>query len=467
MVNKPPVHVEPRDNDWTVVREGSKRATSVHPTQSEAEKVGRELARRDETEFFLHAQDGRVREHRNYGEEPPGAPPGAPPEDKGLVDQAAQTAGTLVGGVVGAAGAAVGAAGAAVPPAGNDAGQEAHRSGSTSEATPDKEASNEETNDAEEEEEEEEEVNILTEANQDENLETPEERYAGYELYDRDGERIGKPDDLFVDEDDNPEYVGVWTEPSGSRSLLIPAEVVTVEEALTLRRMVVSRPKSVVEAGPSLQRGEELTPDLEERVRRHYGLPCLPGAEGRGGYYGAYYRGATEPAEERGPSGAAVPGAPPIPSSGAGDVGGGEHDRQGLAEPPILEGGEEEELRVRRSEEELKVETREREAGTVRVRKRVRTDRERIVVPKKRVEVTVERVPVVEGEGAGSEIGEEEEEEEIVVPIIEEEVIVEKRPVVREELRIRKEVVEDTEVVEEDVRREEIEVDDQTERNDV
>jgi uncharacterized protein (TIGR02271 family) len=466
MVNKPPVHVETRESGWAVVREGSERATSLHPTQSEAAKEGRELARRDETEFFLHAQDGRVREHRNYGEEPPGAPPGAPPEDKGLVDQAAQTAGTLVGGVVGAAGAAVGAAGAAVPPAGNDAGQEAHRSGSTSEATPDKEASNEETNDAEEEEEEEEEeVNILTEANQDENLETPEERYAGYELYDRDGERIGKPDDLFVDEDDNPEYVGVWTEPSGSRSLLIPAEVVTVEEALTLRRMVVSRPKSVVEAGPSLQRGEELTPDLEERVRRHYGLPTLPGAEGRGGYYGAYYRGATEPAEERGPSGAAVPGAPPIPSSGAGDVGGGEHDRQGLAEPPILEGGEEEELRVRRSEEELKVETREREAGTVRVRKRVRTDRERIVVPKKRVEVTVERVPVVEGEGAGSEIGEE-EEEEIVVPIIEEEVIVEKRPVVREELRIRKEVVEDTEVVEEDVRREEIEVDDQTERND-
>ena len=45
--------------------------------------------------------------------------------------------------------------------------------------------------------------------------------------------------------------------------------------------------------------------------------------------------------------------------------------------------------------------------------------------------------------------------------------MVEKRPVVKEEVRIRKEVVEDTEVVEEDVRREEIEVDDQTERHDV
>jgi stress response protein YsnF len=41
---------------------------------------------------------------------------------------------------------------------------------------------------------------------------------------------------------------------------------------------------------------------------------------------------------------------------------------------------------------------------------------------------------------------------------------VEKRPVVKEEVRIRKEVVEDTEVVEEDVRREEVEVDDQSTR---
>ena len=447
MANKPPVHVELRGNGWAVVREGSERANTLHPTQSEAAKAGRELARRDETEFFLHAQDGRVREHRNYGE----GPSAAPSEDKGLVDQATETAGTLVGGVVGAASSAVGAASAAVPTASNDAGQEPERSGGKTGASSDEAAPGEGTNDAEE-------VRSLTDERQDDASRTPEERYAGYEVYDRDGERLGKPDDLFVDEDDNPEYVGVWTDPLGSRSLLVPAEVVTVEDAS--KRMVVSRPKGVVEAAPSLGRGEELTPGLEERVRRHYGLPGLPGAEGRGGY-DAYYRGDAELAEERGGSSAAVPGAPPIPSV-AGDVGGREQDRGGLTEPDILE-GDEEVLRVTRSEEELKVGTREREAGAVRVRKRVRTDRERIVVPKKRTEVTVERVPVVEGEAAGSEIG----EDEIVVPITEEEVIVEKRPVVKEELRIRTEVVEDTEVVEEDVRREEIDVDDQTERHDV
>jgi stress response protein YsnF len=45
--------------------------------------------------------------------------------------------------------------------------------------------------------------------------------------------------------------------------------------------------------------------------------------------------------------------------------------------------------------------------------------------------------------------------------------VVEKRPVVKEELRIRKDVVEDTEVVEEDVRREEIAIDDEPTRRDL
>jgi uncharacterized protein (TIGR02271 family) len=448
MANKPPVHVEPREDGWAVVREGAERATSIHTTQSEAATKGRELARQNATEFFLHAQDGRVREHRSYEEEPSSTPS----EDKGIVDQATETAGAVTGGVVDAAARAVGAAGAVVPREGNHTGKEKERTGDTTGVDADEETSAKEDNDAEE-------VRGLTGSRQDDASRRPEERYAGYEIYDRDGVRLGKPDDLFVDEDDNPEYVGIWIDPSGSRSLLVPAEVVTVDDAS--RRMVVSRPKSVVEAGPSLGQDEDLTPGLEVRVRAHYELPILEGVEDRGAY-DAYYRSDAELAEERSRgSSSAVPSAQPIPS-GEGDVGEREHGRRDFAEPEILE-GDEEELRVRRSEEELKVDTREREAGAVKVRKRVRTDRERIVVPKKRVEVTVERVPVVEGEAAGSEIG----EDEIVVPIVEEEVIVEKRPVVKEELRIRKEVVEEAEVVEEDVRREEIEVDDQTEHRDV
>jgi uncharacterized protein (TIGR02271 family) len=124
----------------------------------------------------------------------------------------------------------------------------------------------------------------------------------------------------------------------------------------------------------------------------------------------------------------------------------------------------EDELRVQRTEEELAAGTREREAGEVRVQKDVRTDRETVEVPTRHEEVTVERVPVEEGTAATeAQIG----DEEVSVPVTEEEVVVEKRPVVKEEVRIRKDVVEDTEVVEEDLRREEIDIDDQTTRRDV
>jgi uncharacterized protein (TIGR02271 family) len=130
-----------------------------------------------------------------------------------------------------------------------------------------------------------------------------------------------------------------------------------------------------------------------------------------------------------------------------------EHHDEGITERG-------DELRVQRTEEELAAGTREREAGEVRLRKNVRTDRESIEVPTRHEEVSVERVPLSGEAATEAEIG----EDEVVVPVTEEEVVVSKRPVVKEEVRIRKDVVEDTEVVEEDVRREEIDVEDDTER---
>ncbi len=124
---------------------------------------------------------------------------------------------------------------------------------------------------------------------------------------------------------------------------------------------------------------------------------------------------------------------------------------------PAGELADEDEVSVQRSEEELRAGTREREMGNIKVRKRVETERERLEVPTRREEVTVDRVPINE-ETSTAEMG----EDEVRVPVTEEEVVVEKRPVAKEEVRIRKDVVEDTEVVEEDVRREEVEIDDET-----
>jgi uncharacterized protein (TIGR02271 family) len=118
-------------------------------------------------------------------------------------------------------------------------------------------------------------------------------------------------------------------------------------------------------------------------------------------------------------------------------------------------------LKMRRSEQEAAAGTVQRDAGSMNVKKTVRTEHEEVRVPRRREEVDVERVPVdrevSESEGAFNE-------EEVVIQVFEEEVVVSKRVVLKEEVRIRKKVVEEMEVVEVDLRKEEIEIDDQTER---
>ena len=49
-----------------------------------------------------------------------------------------------------------------------------------------------------------------------------EDQYAGYTVYDKDYDKIAKVDDLFVDESDHPEYIGVKMGFLGMRSTLIP-----------------------------------------------------------------------------------------------------------------------------------------------------------------------------------------------------------------------------------------------------
>ena len=128
-------------------------------------------------------------------------------------------------------------------------------------------------------------------------------------------------------------------------------------------------------------------------------------------------------------------------------------------------GGLEEGLRVQRSEEEVRAGIREREAGRVNVRKSVHTEREVVRVPKRREEVAIERVPVVgEAREASGATEEDIGEDEVVLQIFEEEVVVTKRVVLKEEVRLRKRVVEDEEVLEVDLRKEEVEVDDQSGR---
>ena len=64
------VHVTPRGGKWAATREGSQRASSIHDTQREAEKKGRQIARNDKAEFVLHGKQGQIMEHDSYGGDP-------------------------------------------------------------------------------------------------------------------------------------------------------------------------------------------------------------------------------------------------------------------------------------------------------------------------------------------------------------------------------------------------------------
>jgi uncharacterized protein (TIGR02271 family) len=287
-----------------------------------------------------------------------------------------------------------------------------------------------------------------------------EDLYAEYTVYDMHYEKIGKIDDLFVDENDNPEYVGVKMGFLGTRSTLIPVDLVRVNDKRQL--VEVAADKETVKNGPTFSDDREITPEFERQVFDYYRVETRQASIEREAY-GAYYSNATGRDRVDLQPGSRV------------DIATGDVERrerpispghEGPAKPGSDRTADENEIRVQRNEEELVAGTRQREAGAVNVRKRVRTDRERLSVPKKREEVSVRRVPVEEGRRPEAmEAGiVDEGDDEIRIPIIEEEIVVEKRPVVKEEIRLRKEIVEEEEVVEEDVRKEVVDVEDRTTR---
>ena len=64
------IHVTRREDGWAVVREGADRASSLHPTQSGALDVGRDMARRERGELFIHDRDNRIRDRDSFGNDP-------------------------------------------------------------------------------------------------------------------------------------------------------------------------------------------------------------------------------------------------------------------------------------------------------------------------------------------------------------------------------------------------------------
>jgi hypothetical protein len=114
-----------------------------------------------------------------------------------------------------------------------------------------------------------------------------EDTFAGYTVYDQSYERIGKVDDLFVDENDNPEYIGVKMGFLGTRSTLIPMDMVRVNDERQL--VEVAADKDTVKAGPTFDDDKDITPEFENEVYSYYGLQRAEPVTEERGAYSAYY----------------------------------------------------------------------------------------------------------------------------------------------------------------------------------
>lgn len=94
-----------------------------------------------------------------------------------------------------------------------------------------------------------------------------------YAVYDSHYERIGKVDDVLLDELDRVTYVGVKMGFFGANSTLIPVEIVRVNDK---RRLVeVAESKETIRRAPNFGQDETVSPELEDRVRTYFGLQPL------------------------------------------------------------------------------------------------------------------------------------------------------------------------------------------------
>lgn len=110
---------------------------------------------------------------------------------------------------------------------------------------------------------------------------------------------------------------------------------------------------------------------------------------------------------------------------------------------------------VVRHEEELRVSTQAQEIGSVRARKHVETDRVEEIVPRQLEEADVERIAVSDGDSGEVETL---PDGSVSIPLLEEELIITKRTVVRERIVIRKRTVTQHERIEAELRKERVEV---------
>jgi uncharacterized protein (TIGR02271 family) len=261
--------------------------------------------------------------------------------------------------------------------------------------------------------------------------------FRGRTLVDHEGDKIGKIDELYYDEQGGqPEWALVNTGLFGTKKTFVPIRSATpAGEDL---RVPVS--KDQVKNAPRVDADQELSEQEERRLFDHYEVPyTTEGSTTATGAPGTAASGtaANDTAANR-------------TDADTGRATGNGHDTSGPTTDEAMT----------RSEEELHVGTTERESGRVRLRKYVVTENVQTTVPVRREEVRVEREPITDSNRDQAMSGAEISEEEHEVVLHEEEPVVEKRTVPKERVSLGTETHQDERQVSEEVRKEQIEVDD-------
>jgi uncharacterized protein (TIGR02271 family) len=244
--------------------------------------------------------------------------------------------------------------------------------------------------------------------------------WRGKTMVDRDGDRIGSIGDIYADDQTGqPDWALVDTGLFGGRSSFVP-----IGQARPVGDDVqVPYQKQQVKDAPRVEADRHLSVAEEQELWRHYGLD-----------YGA---------------GDTTAGRDDVADV---DAAGREPSRQGA------------DTAMTRSEEELRVGTARRERGRVRLRKYVVTEEVTRTVPVQREEVRLEREPITDANVDAATSGPELSEAEHEVVLHEEEPVVEKRVVPKERVRLDTDAVTDEREVAEEVRKEQIDVDDRGEQ---
>ena len=273
------------------------------------------------------------------------------------------------------------------------------------------------------------------------------DRVIGRDVYDDSGNKIGSASEVYLDDQTGePEWVTVKTGLFGTKESFVPIR----DADLTNDGVRVPVSKDRVKDAPKIDTDGHLSPQEEEELYRYYGM---------GGGTTAGYD-TTTTTESR--TGMATGGMADNRTTTDADLTRGTTDTNGYDDRGTVghdTSGPTTDNAMTRSEERLNVGTRETEVGRARLRKYVVTENVSETVPVSREEVRVEREPITDANIGNAMDGPAISEEEHEVVLHAERPVVEKEAVPVERVRLDKETVTEQAQVNEDVRREEIEVD--------